>query len=168
MKAYLLTVVWAAVAGTLAELIGGDDAGSGAKLLRLITGLMILSVVAAPIHSLLQMGPESLLDRLGEIYENARTASAEAGEMYTRQTMEYIRQTGEAGASSAVKKLLTERFDLPEECCRVEIDLTEWDGEFTLSSVGVILSGRGLWANPYAIETYLEEILCCPVRAAVE
>lgn len=73
MKAYLLTVVWAAVAGTLAELIGGDDAGSGAKLLRLITGLMILSVVAAPIHSLLQMGPESLLDRLGEIYENART-----------------------------------------------------------------------------------------------
>lgn len=168
MKAYLMTVVWAAVVGTLAELIGGDDAGGGAKLLRLITGLMILSVVAAPVHSLLQIGPEPLLDRLREIYENARATSAEAGERYTRQTMDFIRETGETGASAAVGKLLIERFDLPEECFRVEVDLTEQDGEFTLSSVRVLLSGRGRLADPYAIETYLEEILCCPARAAVE
>ena len=53
MKAYLMTVVWAAVAGTLAELIG-DDEGGGAKLLRLLTGLMILSVVISPLRGLLQ------------------------------------------------------------------------------------------------------------------
>lgn len=168
MKAYLMTVVWAAVAGTLAELIGGDDERSGAKLLRLLTGLMILSVVVSPIRGLLQVGPDALLDRLRGAYEDARAATAEAGEMYAAQTMDLIRETGEAGASDAVAALVAGQFALPAEYCRAEVELTEQAGEFSLSAVRVILSGKGVLADPYAIETYLEDLLGCRAEASVE
>lgn len=167
MKAYLMTVVWAAVAGTLAELIG-DDEGGGAKLLRLLTGLMILSVVISPLRGLLQTGPDALLDRLRGAYEDARTASAEGGEMYSALTLELIRETGEAGAAEAVAGLVAEKFSLPGECCRVEAELTETDGTFSLAAVRVILSERGVLTDPYAVETYLEDLLGCCTQVSLE
>ena len=168
MKAYLMTVIWAAVVGTLAELIGADDERGGAKLLRLLTGLMILSVVAAPLRGLLQIGPNALLDRLRGAYDDAQAALAETGEAYADQTLDLIRETGEAGASAAVSELVAEQFTLPGECCRAEVEMIDRNGEFSLSSVRVILSGKGVLADPYAIETYLEELLNCSAEVAVE
>lgn len=167
MRAYLMTVIWAAVAGTLAELMG-DDEGNGAKLLRLLTGLMILSVVISPLRGLLQTGPEALLDRLQGIYEDTRAASAEAGETYTARTLAYIRTTGEVGAGDAVAELVADRFDLPGECCRAAVELAETEGEFSLSAVRVVLSGRGVLTDPYAVEAYLEDMLGCSVEVSVE
>lgn len=167
MKAYLMTVVWAAVAGTLAELIG-DDEGTGAKLLRLLTGLMILLGVISPLRGLLQTGPDALIDRLQGGYEDARATSSEAGEMYAARTLELIRETGETGAADTVVGLVAERFALPEECCRAEVELTETDGTFSLSAVRVILSGRGVLTDPYAVEAYLEDLLGCVAEVSVE
>ena len=167
MKTYLTTVIWAAVAGTMAELIG-DDEGGGTKLLRLLTGLMILSVVISPLRGLLQTGPDGVVDRLREVYEDARTASVETGEMYTARTLELIRETGETGAANAVADLVAERFALPAECCRAEVELTETDGTFSLSAVRVILSGRGVLTDPYAVEAYLEDLFGCVAEVSVE
>lgn len=168
MKAYVITVIWAAVAGTLVELIGADEEGGGAKLLRLLTGLMVLSVVIAPLGSLLQIGPDALLDRLWGAYEDARTASWESWEQYARQTVDFIRTAGESEASAAVAQLVAQRFEVPTEDCRTAVELTEHDGEFSPSSVRVILSGRAVLADPYAIEAYLAELLACPVAVALE
>lgn len=167
MKAYLMTVVWAAVAGILAELIG-DDGQSGAKLLRLLTGIMILSAVISPLRSLLQIGPDSLLDRLRGAYEEAQAASAEAGEIYAEGTMELIRTMGETEAANTVTELVAGEFALPAECCRAEVDLTEENGQFSLSEVRIILSGKGVFADPYAVETYLEELLGCKAEVSLE
>ena len=167
MKAYLMTVIWAAVAGTLAELVG-DDEGGGAKLLRLLTGLMILSVVISPLRGLLQTGPDALFDRLRGAYEDARAASAEAGETYAARTLEFIRETGETGAADAVAELVEGQFSLPAECCRAEVELTGEEGVFSLSAVRVILSGKGVLTDPYAVETYLEDMLGCVAEVSVE
>lgn len=168
MKAYLITVVWAAVAGTLAELIGVDEEGSGAKLLRLITGLMILSVVVAPLRSLLQIGPDALLDRLWGVCARAETTAVELGEQYARQTVDFIRAAGESGASAAVARLVAQQFALSEEDCRAAVELTEHEGQFSPLSVRIILSGKAILADPYAIESYLAALFSCPVSVALE
>ena len=161
MKAYLLTVIWAAVAGTLAELMG-DDEGGGGKILRLFTGLMILSVVVSPLRGLLAGGADAWIDRLRGVYDDARADAAEA-EIYARHTLAFIREMGESEGAAAVANLVAENFFLSEDSCRAEVELVEHEGEFSLSAVRIILSGRGALTDPYAVEAYLKDLLGCDV-----
>lgn len=150
---YLIGVVSAVVAGTVAELLPPDGDGGTEKALKLVVSLLILCVVALPLLNAL--GEGGLLAQIDAILDEITAVESSAADGYAAQTMAYIREASADAAEGEIVLLLAERFGLPAEHCRVEVTLGEGEAGITLAGVKVYLSGSAILADPHAIGDYL-------------
>ena len=154
MGNYLVSVVTAVVAGTVAELLPPDGEGGMSRPLKLLTSLLILSVIALPLLDALGPGTDGLLDRLDAALAEI-SADPTAADAYAAQTMTYIREASAEAAEGEIVALLAEHFGLPADRCCAEVTLAEGEAGITLGGVKVYLSGSAIFADAADIEAYL-------------
>ncbi len=167
MKNYLIGVVWAVVIGTVVELLPPDE-GKQTTVFRLLVSLLILCVIANPMLTLLQEGPDVLLDRIRSAIEEINIEGGALSDRYAEQTAAYIRTASESKAEDAIGALLAERFGISAEDSRVEVVLGGAGDEIKLDCVTVVLSGRAVLADPYTIEAYLSTLFGGAAVVAIE
>lgn len=155
MGNYLVNVITAVVAGTVAELLPPDGEAGTTRALRLVISLLILCVIALPLLDGLGAGSDGLLARIDGLFEEIHTAGNAAADAYAAQTMAYIRAAGEDAAEGEIVALLAERFGLSADRCRAEVTLAEGKEGITLAGVKVYLSGSAIFADAAGIEAYL-------------
>ncbi len=154
MGNYLVGVITAIAAGAAAELLPPEGERGTDRLLKLITGLLILCVIALPLLDALGAGGDSLLERLDAALAELDTDPAIA-DRYAAQTMAYIRAASAEAAEGEIVALLAERFGLPTDCCRAEVTLADGEAGIVLAGVKVYLRGRAVLADAAEIEAYL-------------
>lgn len=162
MQAYFTRLILAAAAVGLAESILPERKQTG---LRLICGLLLLTVVALPLVEAIERG--DLAARIEDIL--ARTAQTEAVDAYAAQAMAAIRDASEERAAAEIEALLTARFGIEPEQMRVEVVLAD-DGAGGVAFVGARawLSGSAALADAAAIEAYLTALLGGKIIVAIE
>ena len=167
MKSYLIGVVWAVVIGTVVELLPPDE-GKQTTVFRLLVSLLILCVIATPLLTVLQEGPDVLLDRIRSAIEEINIEGGALSDRYAEQTAAYIRTASEREAEESVGILLAERFGISAQDCRVDITLGGTAEEITLEQMTVVLSGRAVLTDPYTIEAYLSTLFGGAAVVAIE
>lgn len=167
MGNYLVGVISAIAAGTIAELLPPDGDRGTERLLKLVIGLLILCVIALPLLDTLRAGTDGLLDRLDAAMAELDTDPAMA-DYDAEQTLAYIRTAGAEAAEAEIVALLAERFGLPTDCCRVEVALADSEGGIVLAGVKVCLRGRAVLADAAEIESYLAALFGGQAIVAIE
>lgn len=152
---YLIHVVSAVVAGTLAELLPPDGEEGSGRMLKLLVSLLILCVIALPLLELLSGAPDALLGQIEDYFDALEEDGQTVYDEYAAQTMEYIRAESADQAEIELAALLASHFDISRENIQVEITLSSGEEGISLKKVTVLLSGSAVFADPYAIEEYL-------------
>lgn len=157
MSEYLIQVVLAVTAGTVAELLPPDAAGGGRRACAPVTALLILCAIVLPAVSWFADG-EGLRGRIDDFFDSIASAEAWADESYAEQTAAYLCRAGAEAAEGEIAVLLAERFGFPADCCRTEVTLCTDENGIGVESVRVFLHGRAIFADSYAIEDYLDAL----------
>lgn len=161
MREYLLMLIGASLLVAILAILAPPK--GLARSLRLLSSLFLICVLLSP-----------LLDILTEL---ARWSAGEA-ELPWEEALEvpdYRQQLEEAlntASMNYVADLLTrqleEQFEIPTGDVRCRIEWKTDDGKLLPSSVTVLLSGRGIWKDTAAIESWVSTLLDCPCESALE
>lgn len=160
MKSYLYALLLVALATALVGILSPDrEKGGMGKHLRLLSSLLLICVLIAPLKS----GIASLLEwSRGEIsIPGLETPDPEVDRLQFQEqlddaTREYVCQM--------LTQTIEQEFSIPTGEARCMI---RWDGD-TPTLVTVVLSGSAIWKDPEVIENYVSALLDCPCQSAIE
>ena len=158
VKDYFLSLLSASL---VMELSGILAPPSVAKHLRLISSLLFLCILSAPLPHL----PELLSD-LGEQW----TEDAKNGweEQYREEAEAALEMSSKTYFVQSLTTLLEQRFSIPTGEVRCGV-LWESEGEALCPKrITVILSGSAVWKDPTEIEETVAELLGCECVTAIE
>ncbi len=155
MNAYFLSLLGAAL---LAALIGmlSPDGGLG-KTLRLLTSLVLVCIIVAPIPGLItkwnEIPGQTENEYQFDFSEQSQTALDSAARSYFAR---------------ALTAHLEETFDIPQGEIRCIISWSELENETKPQHITLILSGSAKWKNPKTIQSYVSELLGCSCDSAID
>lgn len=160
MKSYLYALLLVALATALVGILSPDgEKGGMGKHLRLLSSLLLICVLIAPLKS----GISYLLEwSRGEIpIPGLKEPDPEGDRLQFQEQMdnasrEYVCQM--------LTQDLEQEFSIPTGDVRCMI---QWNGD-TPTLVTVVLSGSAIWKDPEVIEEYVSALLDCPCQSAIE
>ena len=162
MRSYLLSVFLIALALSLISILSPEgEKGGIAKHIRLLTSLLLVCVLVAPLDDLIRGLKEKaeegitlpgLEDSLKEDYQN--------------QMQQLLDDSSRNYFVQSLTRTLEEEFAIPTGQIRCRVSWSE-NGS-TPIKVTVILSGNAIWKDPAPIEEYVTALLGCPCQTAIE
>ena len=158
MKAYVLSLLGAALLAALVGLLAPGGAAGLGKTLRLLTTLVLFCVIAAPL-------PE-LIAKVKEI--PYLSSENEAQTDFEEQAKTALDSASRAYFARALTAHLEEKFGIAQGEIRCAVTWEETDGEAKPALVTLILSGSAKWKNPQPLQSYGSEILGCKCESAVD
>lgn len=166
-REYLLTVVLTAFVCGLAELLLPDGEEGSGRAFGLLASLLVLCVIIAPISRLTADGMDEIKSYADAFFDGLSGEIPDES-TYRTQLMACILSSGEADAERAVSQQIAHRFALSADELQVRLAWSAEDAETVrLSGVTVLLSGAAVFADPYAIEDYLEMLFGVECKAAL-
>ena len=164
MKDYLITLIAAAMAVTLFEmLVTGGARGALARHTRLITGLLLLCVLVAPlrdgIHALQELANGTL------ILPDLEQSDAED---YREQMEAALGEASTDYFTQSLTRMLEEQFAIQTGEVRCHVEWQDTEDLLAPRRVTVLLSGRAIWKDTGAIEAFVQSLLGCECISAIE
>ena len=163
MKAYLLTLVSAAMVAALVNILtpSGERGGIAAHQ-RLITSLFLVCVLIAPLE-----GAVKVLQGLGDgDFTGLLQVDPPDRSDFDEQLNEALDSSSERYFTQMLTQTVSEAFAIPLDEIRCTVSWEET--EHAPARVTVILSGRSIWKDPHAIASFVTELLGCPCDTAIE
>ncbi len=157
MRSYLLSLFGAAL---IFSLTLGIIPERSARLVRLLSNLLFVCILMAPLPRLLSEG-EALWERLEEELQ----ISSESREEELEQALQSSSKTYFA---QTLTHLLEQEFSIPSGELRCAVTWAEEEGQLIPTRVTVILSGSAIWKDPNQIEATVAALLGCECVTAVE
>ena len=150
------------VIGSLMSMLApeGEGGGLGAKF-RLIYGLCVVLVCINPIKSVvLEIKDLDLSNIVGDFEEGTDDYSDYLNNAYTQAEVESLKV--------GIRRMLSERFGVAEEDCRVDVSLYNNDGERAeLESICITLYGPAIFKNTAEMEEYFGAIFECEIITVI-
>ena len=164
MKEYILTLIAAALLAALIGILSPDgERGGIARHMRLLVALFMVCTLISPIRGLLV----HLRDWASG--ERPLFPSEEALPIDPDTT---LKETLENASGTYVTDMLTQaietKFAIEIGDVRCAIAWQAEDGQLSPARVTVLLSGRAIWKDPDAIESFVHELLGCDCVIAIE
>ena len=159
MVVYFTSVLGAALTVAVVNLLAPE---SYAKIIRLISSLLLICVLISPLPSAIKKLAD-LPDQLEDLSNSASESSP-----YKEQMEEALNQSSRAYFAQALTQMLEARFEISTGEVRVVIRWTEQDDSTRPERVTVILSGSAKWKNPSEIEEFVSGLLGCDCVSAIE
>ena len=155
MNAYFLSLLGAAL---LAALIGmlSPEGGIG-KTLRLLTSLVLICVIAAPLPG--------LIAKLSEIPDSIQE---EQQLDFSEQSQAALDAASRSYFARALTAHLEEKFNIPQGEIYCIISWSELENETKPKHITLILSGSAKWKNPQTMQSYVSELLGCSCDSAID
>ncbi|HHT53921.1 MAG TPA: hypothetical protein GX011_03175 [Clostridiales bacterium] len=155
MREYLMSVIGAALLVGVVGMIIPAGAGEGLKRhVGLVGSLCVLCILISP--------ATKVLGTLSEFSEGGWSGwFEESGEEYSRKYSDFLLSVGKENIERGIVALLGEKFGIPESECSVTAEVRERDGELEVVRVTVVLTGKSVLRDPYAIEAYISGLLGC-------
>ncbi len=148
MKNSLFSLIAVVLAATLSELLLEGEGGTR-RYVRLLTSLLVLLMLAAPLRQVLQHTSLDLTVLL------PREENAADFEEIFRQT---VGKQGEAELREGIYALLKREFGIERGDCEVRFSFSE---EGALSLLSLRLRGAALLQDPREIGAYFSGLLDC-------
>lgn len=163
LKSYFLSVAAAALIAAICSLLAPSGEGGGiAKHVKLLTSLLLVCVLIAPVGNLIE-GLQGALS--GEITfpweENGRDTEEE-------NLQDRLDEVSTAYFTELLTQSLEREFAIETGDLRCAI---QWEGEgeqMRPARVTLLLSGKAVWKDPEAMEKFVTELLDCECVSAIE
>lgn len=169
MNGYVYSVVCVAAACGIVCIVSPEGVRSGIKKhLKLVCSLCLLSVLISPIAELMD-GMSHIIDGGGESIFG-EVDKTELRESYESIYDKYIDGGYGDNVGQAAKEMLYEKFGIPEEECRIQVEFADKNGDGVREPfrMVVILSGRSMFREPESIRSFLTESFDCQCECAIE
>ncbi len=155
MREYLMSVIGAALLVGVIGMMVPTSAGEGLKrYVGLLGSLCVLCILIAPAAEVLEALSGLSRGRLPEWLEKS-------GEEYSQKYSDFLLSVGKENIEEGIVALLGEQFGIPESEVSVTAEVRERDRELEVVRVTVVLTGRSVLRDPYAIEAYISSLLGC-------
>ena len=158
-KTYFLSLLGAAFLAAVVGVLAPDGSGGVGKHLRLLSALVVLCVVAAPLPRLVS-GLRDLPGRVTEIIRSPET------DPETRSD-DTLNAASRAYFAQALTAKLAERFSLRTDEIQCAIRWSPDGNDARPISVTLILTGSARWKDPREMEQYVRDLLGCPCDTAI-
>ena len=158
MKAYLITLLGAAVLAAAVGILAPEGSNGGVgRHVRLLSSLVVLCVIAAPLPRALA-GIRSFSIGLSE-----KTADME--QSFGSRSQDALNGASHAYLAQALRANIAETFSLRQE--EVTCAIRWEEGGERPASVTLILSGSARFHDPHELEQYVSDLLGCPCDTAI-
>ena len=147
MKAYLLTLIAAAILAILAsQLVPDGERGGISKHVRLIASLFLICVLLSPVQTLIKNLPS-----LSDVNFFPSADENEYDAAYREQLQEAIDKASADYFTDMLTQTLCTELSVSQEELRCKVFWDTAKGEPTPTKVTVMLSGRAIWKDPAEI-----------------
>lgn len=162
MRSYLLSVFLISVALSVVSLLSPEgEKGGMAKHLRLLTSLLLICVLIAPLGGLIR-GLRDWTE--GDFFLPGLEGDLE--EDYQNELQESLDDASRDYFTQTLTRTLEEKFSIATGQIRCKVFWNE-NGNAP-ERVTVILSGGAIWKDPAQIEEFVTSLLGCPCQTAIE
>lgn len=165
MKAYFLSVAVIGLIGALCSILApAGDGGGIAKHLKLLTSLLLVCVLIAPVGDLIEGGGDWLGGNLSFPWEEGgenvegEDLQSKLDEVSTAYFTELLTETLE-------REFAIETGDLR---CVVTWETQESGESLRPERVTLLLSGKAIWKDTEAMEDFVTSLLGCACVSAIE
>ena len=165
MSSYILTLLLAAVAAAVAELL--TPRGDGGRIVahvRMVAGLFLLVALLAPLREGITL-LSSALD--GSLIEEAFPDGDYAPTDYESLFYENLATSSAAEIEAWTKSTLAAHFSIPADACAVSALCHITSDAQSLTELRISLHGSFAFQDPHPIEAYFREALACPCYVTV-
>ena len=159
MNSYIPGIVGAAAVIGVMESILPKSNKAGAYL-KLVTSLCLLCLVLRPVGAFLDALPSRLSVGLDGIMGD-EDEQAEYRAILEGEVLAVVREA----LAEELSHRLAERFSVTD--CEIGTSLTRVDGAYALDRVVITLTGRDIFKNPHAIESYVTEQFGCECTVVI-
>lgn len=164
MKSYLLTLIAASLMATLVGFLSPNgEKGGMAKHIKLLTSLFLVCVLIAPLKSAAE-GLRSLIDGDWEI----PWAESTDKENYQSEMQDAVNSASKSYFTDMLTQTLEQKFAIDTGNIRCTVRWEESAEALSPTQVTVFLSGKAIWKDPKAIESFVSELLGCECTTAIE
>ncbi len=155
MREYLMSVIGAALIAGVISIAVPSGSGEGLKkYVTLIGSLCVLCILLSPVTEVLGLMSKIADGGFSGWFENTE-------EEYGSKYNEFLLSVGRDNVEDGITALLNDQFGIPENECSVSAQVEERSGELVIVRVDIILSGKSVLKDPYAIEKYISKLLDC-------
>lgn len=163
MKTYFLSVAAAAlIAAICSVLVPSGDGGGIAKHVKLLTSLLLVCVLIAPLGDLIE-------GLRGTVSGDVTFPWEENGESDgTEDLQNRLDEVSTAYFTELLTETLEREFAIEKGDLRCAI---QWEGEdenMRPAKVTLLLSGRAIWKDSEAMESFVTDLLGCECISAIE
>ena len=169
MNGYIYSIVCISAAVGIACVIAPEGTRGGIKKhLKLACSLCLLCVLIGPVagfinnvRDILSNGKDTIMNGLDQ---------EELRDSYESIYDKYLESDYGENVGQAVKSSLSERFGIPEDECRVNVEFADKNGDGVKepSKITVIFSGRSMFRDPKEIKSFVSELFGCECVCAVD
>lgn len=159
MKTYLISLLGAAFLAAAIGILSPEGSGGIGKHVRLLSVLVLLCVIAAPL-------PRAWV-RLHEFTAELPDGGSDAKQEFNARANDALDTASRAYFASALVARLIEKFSLRQSEITCAIVWAETDGEARPARVTLILTGSARWHDPHELERYVTDLLGCPCDTAI-
>ena len=157
MKTYLLSLIATAAVAALVGFLAPE--GNLGKYVKLVSSLLLLTVILAPLPS--------ALESLRTLPERFRKSNAQA-ESEEGSLQKVLDTTSKTYFAAELTERLEERFAITPGEILLVIRWEDRDGKSIPAEVTLLFSGRAKWKDPKEAESYVSDLLGCPCHSAIE
>ena len=163
MKAYFLSVAAAAlIAAICSVLVPSGEGGGIAKHVKLLTSLLLVCVLIAPLGDLIELLPGAVSGDMTFPWEDTEGGTDE------ENLQDRLDEVSTTYFTALLTETLEREFAIEAGDLRCAI---QWEGEgeqMRPTRVTLLLSGRAIWKDPEAMEAFVTELLGCACVSAIE
>lgn len=164
MNKYLLSVILSSISIGLCDILVPKHNGID-RLVKFIGMLIILIVSVNPVMEAIGEIDQGILDGI----KNDLTVKDESYlDEYNSIFEQYLNDYSIDEIQEYIKKILEQKYSIPSEECRIQIDTEQLESQLTITNVRVLLSGTSIFKNPYKIESEIESIFSCECQVLID
>jgi hypothetical protein len=164
MNKYLLSVILSSISIGLCDILVPKHNGID-RLVKFIGMLIILIVSVNPVMEVIGKIDQGILDGI----KNDLTVKDESYlDEYNSIFEQYLNDHSIDEIQEYIKKILEQKYSIPSEECRIQIDTAQLESELTITNIRILLSGTSIFKNPYKIEIEIESIFSCECQVLID
>lgn len=162
MRSYLLSVFLISIALSILSILAPEgEKGGLTRHLRLLTSLLLVCVLVAPLGTLLER-----LRGWAEGNPSLPGFEEASKEGYQNELQDALDSASRDYFTQSLTRTLEKEFSIATGQVRCKVFWEE--GGNAPQRVTVILSGAAIWKDPEAIEAFVTSLLGCPCQTAIE
>ncbi len=167
MNGYIYSIVCVAAAGGIVCIVTPDKGIK--KHIKFVCALCLISVLIAPISGFIS-GIKDFFEGEGEEIFGSIGEEGELRDKYESIYNKYFEGGYGENIGQAVKDSLYEKFGIENDKCRINVVLSDNDGDGVKepSKITVILNGDAIFKDPTPIKRFISELFKCECKCAIE